>query len=189
MPEVEFFRAGAPQTAQDAYYACDGCCSGFIGPQNDAKAEDIKKVICPRCNTDGSEGGIRRVDPLWVERRFEEAAAVTQAEHDFRGAKPEIIPAKRHEARKPFLGPGGSGEEVQFMVTETDEKPKRTKKERTVNKCACGCDGDTFGTWCPGHDARFYGACRKVSAGKKTQTELAKEFPAATIKQFQDKSH
>lgn len=188
MPEVDVFRVGSPETAQDAYYACDGCCSGFIGPQNDAKAEDIKEIICPRCNADGSGGGLRRVDPLWVERRLEESAAVIKAEHDFREARPEVIPAKIHEARKPFLEQG-SGEEIQFMETETAEKPKRVKKEKVVNQCACGCNGNTFGTWCPGHDARFYGACRKVRDGKMKQTELAKEFPANTIKQFQSNVH
>lgn len=188
MPEVTDFQVGSPNSTNDAYYACDGCCSGFIGPQNDAKAEDIKQVVCPRCSTNGSGGGIRRVDPLWIERRFEESAAVVLAEHDYRNVKPEVMSAKIHEARKPFLEQG-SGEEVKFMATDTATKSKRVKKEKTVNKCACGCDGDTFSTWCPGHDARFYSAARKVAKGDMKVGEFQKLFPTETIKKFGGNIH
>ena len=56
------------------------------------------------------------------------------------------------------------------MATATKSKPKaktREKKEKILHPCHCGCTGDTFANFMPGHDARIYSLLRKVGKGEK----------------------
>jgi hypothetical protein len=61
-------------------------------------------------------------------------------------------------------------------------KAPREKKERVMSPCRCGCGTETGGTFAPGHDARFYGWLKKVSAG----TMEFKELPKHLQKEFVD---
>ena len=68
------------------------------------------------------------------------------------------------------------GKEVRNMGTTTKARPKaakREKKEKVLNHCHCGCGGETFANFMPGHDARIYALFRKRGKGEKNV-----KFPA-----------
>lgn len=75
-----------------------------------------------------------------------------------------------------------------MVKTDAEAPPKEPKEKKVKEKkeCACGCKTLTGGTWAPGHDARFYSAANKVKKGDMTAGEMAKMFPAETIKQYAD---
>lgn len=50
--------------------------------------------------------------------------------------------------------------------------PDGQKGPKPLNKCRCGCGGDTKSQFSPGHDARFYGWAKKVVAGKLSPEEI-----------------
>lgn len=58
-------------------------------------------------------------------------------------------------------------------------KAKKAPKQK--NPCQCGCGGETGGRFVPGHDARFYGWCKKIVEGKLKLSELG-EVPRKLIK-------
>lgn len=43
------------------------------------------------------------------------------------------------------------------------------KPERELKDCHCGCGGQTYGNFSPGHDARVYSLLRKESDGEKVK--------------------
>lgn len=47
-----------------------------------------------------------------------------------------------------------------------------SKSPKIANKCKCGCGDETFNTFRPGHDARFYGWAKKIVSGKITPAEI-----------------
>lgn len=54
-------------------------------------------------------------------------------------------------------------------------KAKQEKAEpaaREVKKCNCGCGGDTFSLFVPGHDARVKSQLLKVARGQLAQSEV-----------------
>lgn len=58
-------------------------------------------------------------------------------------------------------------------------KPTRTKKEKTVRPCACGCSGQTTAFFVPGHDARFKGWLLKIERGEKEVSSLPPAIQSA----------
>lgn len=67
-------------------------------------------------------------------------------------------------------------EEVKTMPkggTKTEKKKvekakaKAEKVEKSKRPCHCGCGGETFGNFVPGHDARVYSMLKKEKAGEK----------------------
>lgn len=180
--ETQYY-LGAPSTTADRYFNCEWCCAGFSGPP-------IEKPACPRCERTGQ--GVYEVDPKWVERRLDEQKAV--AEETARAEELGLIPNTHSSAhaerirkiRQPFRQ--GGLDEMPKTATK-DAKPKAAPKVKEKHPCACGCDGETFGTWVPGHDAKFYSARRKAENGDITMAEFEKMFPKDTIRAMADKGH
>jgi hypothetical protein len=65
---------------------------------------------------------------------------------------------------------------------KAEKVAKAPKAPREQKACRCGCGGTTGGTFCPGHDARYYGWLKAISAGSKE----FKELPGHLRKEFVD---
>lgn len=49
---------------------------------------------------------------------------------------------------------------------------KKTRSRGTLKKCLCGCDGDTYANFVPGHDSKVKSMIDQVDRGEKKETDL-----------------
>lgn len=61
---------------------------------------------------------------------------------------------------------------AETKTAEKAAKPAREKKVREKKECQCGCGGETFGFFVPGHDAKFKGNLLSIERGDAKREEL-----------------
>jgi hypothetical protein len=82
--------------------------------------------------------------------------------------------------------------EVKYMATATKAKPKgqaKAKKEKVLRDCHCGCGGQTYSNFTPGHDARVYSLLKKQAKGEKVKLPKILTDNADLLKEMKAKVH
>lgn len=97
-------------------------------------------------------------------------------------AKVEKMRARAAAIKAPVAAKSAKGNPLPAKVAPKATKVKAEKAPRVMSACRCGCGGQTGGTFCPGHDARYFGWLKKVSGG----TMEFKELPKHLQKEFVD---